>query len=212
MQNSVDKLDIFVNGLYLLTDFIYELIKNSFFFWLYLMKGFGIFTLYASIEALLAVSSDVLDKKRKNTFNNFKTNYTNSDKRRFLSVFIFFLVLYLFIIPFLPAPSVVGETLWSAIKYLAIFSEAFVCLMLVTRTVFEREFLDMKWTVPLQIYMLVRVAGWSLVLLFVLVATLWFSLRNGIFLIGFAPGVVGISSVWVVAKIKKRFDKMLLKK
>jgi len=198
--------------LYLLTDFLYELIKNSFFFWLYLMKGFGIFTLYASIEALLAVSSDVLDKKRKKTFYNFKNNYHNTDKWRFLSVFIFFIILYLFTIPFLPTPSLIGKTLWSAIKYIALFSEALVCLLLVTRPVFEREFQDLKWTIPLQIYLLMRVAGWTLILLLVLTAILWFSLRNGIFLLGFAPGTVGMCSVWVVAKIKKRFNKMSQRK
>lgn len=209
MQKSANKMDVFVHILYLLTDFLYEVIKNSFFFWLYLIKGFGIFTLYATINALLAVSSDVLENERKHTFNNFRRNYKNNDRRRFLSVFLFFFMLYLFIIPFLPAPTVIEETLWQALTYLALFIEGGTFLMLFTHGAFKQAFSNLEWSIPLQIYMLVKGMGWTFLLSVGLLLVFWFSLQNGIFLFGFAPGILGISSVWIVSKIKSRVTKDL---
>ena len=82
MQQNANKMDVFVHRIYLLTDFLYEVIKNSFFFWLYLIKGSGIFTVYATVDTLLAVSSDVLVNERKHTFENFKRNYKNNDRTK----------------------------------------------------------------------------------------------------------------------------------
>lgn len=211
MQKNTNKMDVLVNRIYLLTDFLYEVIKNSFFFWLYLLKGAGIFTLYATIDALLAVSSDVLVNERKHTFENFKRNYKNNDRRRFLSVFLFFLMLYLFIIPFLPAPNLIEETLWQGITYLVLFMEWGTFLMLFTCEAFKRAFSNLEWSVPLQIYMLVKGMGWTFLMSMGLLLVLWFSLQNGIFLFGFAPGILGISSVWTVSKIKNRVAKNLEK-
>lgn len=211
MQQNANKMDAFVHRIYLLTDFLYELIKNSFFFWLYLIKGAGIFTLYAAIDALLAVSSDVLVNERKHTFENFKRNYKNNDRRRFLSVFLFFLMLYLFIIPFLPAPKLIEETLWQGITHLVLFMEGGIFLMLFTRESFKRAFSNLEWSIPLQVYMLVKGMSWTILLLMEILLVLWFSLQNGIFLFGFAPGILGISSVWTVSKIKIRMAKNLQK-
>lgn len=211
MQENTNKMDVLVHRIYMLTDFLYEVIKNSIFFWLYLIKGAGIFTLYAAVEALLKVSFDVLEKERKPTFENFKRNYKNNDRRRFLSMFLFFFMMYLFIIPFLPTPKFIEEKLWQVVTYLFLIIEGGTFLVLFTREPFKRAFSNLEWSIPLHIYMLVKGMWWTILLTIVLLFVFWFSLQNGIFFLGFAPGSLGIVSVWIVSKIKNRVAKDLRK-
>lgn len=204
MQRKMTRMDVYVQKTYNLVDFIYEVIKNSFFFWLYLLKGFGVITLFASIKALTAVSLDVIHQKRKNTFRNFKENYQNTDKSRFSSLFTFFLLAYLSFAVLAPLPEKWEGSVLYGIKYAGIFLIGVILLLMFTRPVFDLLFPDLQWSIPVQVYALLKNSPWTILLLIGMIVSLWFGLQNLIFLIGFTPGFLGMLSAYTGEKITDR--------
>lgn len=192
MKQKVTKMDVFVTKLYGLTEFVYEIIKNSFFFWCYLVRGFGVITLLASIKALVLVSLDIVQKERKQTFSNFKNNYQNTDRNRFQSLLVFFLFFYLILLVLIPFPSSMAGSMWYGAKYAALLMIVLGGVILFTKPLFEKLVPDFKWTLPAQIYLLVKSAKWLLLLIGGLVIVFWFSLQNMIFFFAFAPGILGV--------------------
>lgn len=201
MKPKLTKMDVFATKLYNLTELVYELIKNSFFFWCYLLRGFGAITLLASIKSLAGVSLDIVHKERKPTRLNYKENYHNTDRKRFQSLLIFFLLLYLTALTLLPFPTALKGSMWYGLKYLALFIVVIGLLLLVTKPIFEILLPEAKWTISTQIYFLIKGAKWSILLLAGMLAVLWFSLQNVIFLVGFAPGILGILSAAIGEKM-----------
>lgn len=201
MKQQVTKMDVFVTKLYGLTEFVYEIIKNSFFFWCYLVKGFGVVTLLAAVRSLVLVSLDIVHKERNHTLSNFKANYKNTDRNRFQSLVVFFLFFYLVLLIVIPFPSSMDGSMWYVAKYAALIMILLSWLILFTKPLFEKLVPDLKWTLPAQIYLLIKSAKWSLLLMGAMVIVFWFSLQNMIFFFGFVPGVIGVLSAAIGEKM-----------
>ena len=201
MKQKVTKMDVFVTKLYGLTEFVYEMIKNSFFFWCYLVKGFGVITLIAAVRSLVLVSLDIVHKERNHTLSNFKANYRNTDRNRFQSLVVFFLFFYLILLVLVPFPSSMDGSMWYGAKYASLLIIVLGGVLLFTKPLFEKLVPDFKWTLPAQIYLLVKSAKWLLLLIGGLVIVFWFSLQNMIFFFAFAPGILGVLTSAIGEKV-----------
>lgn len=204
MRQEATRLDKLSINLFILADFIYELIKNSFFFWLYFLRGIGITTLFSSTRVLSEVSIDILNKDRKKTSKNYKDKYNNTDKNRLFSLLTFFFILYMGLMVVYPIPSQFEGFFWYIFKYLSLFLIVITITMLFTFPLFSTLYPSIKWIPALIIYFFGKSIIWTVLLLLSNTIILWFSLRNNIFFIGFAPGVLGYINAFIQKKILDR--------
>lgn len=188
MKNIKKKRKITIaERFYYLSDFLFEIIKNSFFFWIFWLKGFGVASLIASIEALSLVSKDIYEKERKKTFQNFKNRYHNTFPKMFLSLgitILFLFGIYLLIIPL----SSFHSDIFVIFYFFFFITILLIIMMLITK---EILFSNLKWNFALHVYFLGKRFIWSLAYLLIIFIIIYFSLLNLIFLIGFAPGLIG---------------------
>jgi uncharacterized membrane protein YesL len=188
---------------YYLSEWLFELIKHSFYFWMMCFRGFCLFSIIASFDSLAAVSLDVWYKERKKTSENFKSNYHNTDRKRFLSVLVVFLLVYSLIAFILPL-EVIGESIQVGIRTLAFLIILCLLILLSTNKVFLLLMKHSKWNSAIHIYLLGKAFGWTLLLGVIITLIVWFSFRNLIFLIAFAPGLIGISGAIIGDRIAKK--------
>lgn len=204
MRQETTRLDKLAINLFILVDFVYELIKNSFFFWIYFLRGVGITTLFSSTRVLSEVSLDLLNKDRKKTSKNFKDKYYNTDKNRFLSLLTFFFILYMGLIIVYPIPSQFEGTYWYIFKYLSLFIIVVIITLLFAYPLFGTIYPSTIWTPPVIIYFFGKSIIWTALLVLSNTIVLMFSLRNSIFFIGFSPGVLGYTNAFLQTKILNR--------
>lgn len=202
MDKNKDKITL-GERFYNLTDFVYEIIKNSFWFWFFILRGLGVVSLLATFEALSVVSLDIYNKDRKQTYKNYKKNYKNNSKKMFLSLLLTFLFIYgvfFFSIPL--------ENLNSNPAIILYFTnigfQLSLILLLSTNKVFDSLLPDMRMNLPLQIFLLGKGIFWTFLYSLVLCLILYLSFYNLIFLLGLSPGLISYLGVVFTKKIVDR--------
>lgn len=208
MRKKTTKGEIWIFRLYNIVDLIYVLIKNSCFFWFYLLRGFIITTFLSSTRALALVSLENVHKNQGSTREEFRKKYKNTNKERFLSLLFSFGSLYLMIIVILPLPDYLNHTWIYGIKYISL-----ALLLIGLPTLFVRHCLkenlgSLVQNFFVQIYLMTRCFGWVFFQIVLTAIIFWFSLKNVIFLFFFAPGVLGYGLTFLSTKIENKIKLM----
>jgi len=201
MKKEQGLLDFIVEKSFSAMEIFYEIIKNSFCFWLYFLRGFGFFTMIPAIESLLFVSQDIVNKDRIKTFQNFKEKYHNTNKKRFLSIICFFFFFYSLIFIFLPIPQHFDTVIAYTLKYILIVASFILSIIFLTLPLLRNSFENINWSFSVYIYLLIREFWWTLILILSLVLIYYLSIKNFIFLILVAPGTIGIVTAYIASKI-----------
>lgn len=188
---------------YSLIELVFEWIKHSFYFWIMMVRGFSLFSLIASFDSLVAVSLDVWYKKRKKTSENFKHNYFNTDRKRFFSVLITFLFVYSLFAFLLPFEGLEGS-LRAGLRTFSVMIIFCLTSLLSTRKSFLLLLKEQKWNTIVHIYLMGRGLGWTVLLLIVIGIVLWLSVMNLVFLLAFAPGIIGFVGAVTADRIVKK--------
>lgn len=191
---------------YYVTEWLFEMIKNSFIFWLYCIKGFFLFSLSASIEALTLTSTDVMNKERKSTFGNFKSHYINSNVRRLVSVVSFFFIMYTIVL-FTPILQING-TLLFVLRYLFSILSLTLLTVLFTRTTIDNP-VSPNYLFSVHIYFLMKHYLLTLSMLIALIILIMISNRNIIFFISLFPGLFSYITSRMGAVISEKERKAL---
>lgn len=201
MKNSNRKANKFIETSFNLMELFNEIVKNSIVFWLYFVRGLGFLTILSASESLIFVSEDILNSKRIKTFKNFKNKYHNTNKKRFLSIFIFFFLFYSFIFFLLPISEGYSGALMYIIKYITFIISIIVFLLVLTRPLLKKQFNNIHWSLFVHIFLLIREFWWTLLMIISLVVIISFSIKNFIFFIFVFPGLIGLIISYFTSKI-----------
>ena len=183
-------------------DFIYLLIKTSFFFWITLIKNLLFLGLVISFCTLFEVMDEIIAGNGLPVRTMFKEISPKYKGNKRLSFVLFGLILYLIAFIILPFPSSINSTAASIIKFaiLYLFLLTFVLFTYITWILVKMD-LSLKKTIMYAFYLMMKRFVRTIILIFIMITLFYFSHMNIIFLIFLSPAIYAYSVNLIFKKI-----------
>lgn len=181
-----------------MTDIIYNSIKVSLVFWLYLIKTGVIFKFIPLCQSLFFASKNILIGDSESVLKDIRDNIKNDLVLKQLNVISVIGLIYFSTFILLPFPDTVSLNVVVIIKIISIYMIAILIIFSVYGSLFAREDNIKTWyefLLQANQFLVINLFR-NLIFLFCLFFLLYFSFKNLIFSIFFFPGITSLIANW----------------